>query len=610
LAKSITSQIDFPESLPKIPRLKHLRKRWQFRRKAVSDRRKIYALDTETTQNGELLVLADNEGHYIDLKKSKIKQVLKFLFYKRYEGSWNFFWNLHFDARIILRMILAELSERDLDKFYYTFKCKIHGYSIHYIEEKKLSIRKGKHSVNYFDIAQFFPQPKLIEAYKSNIKKPFPKHYEEMKEARQDFTKDYYNRHKIQMRNYCIDDCILTLELAEHWVDMVDKLFLFYPSHWISSAYLAEKILINWGVMIPKFDDTPFEIQDLAWNCYIAGRIELVTRGFSVDCYIYDINSAFPYSLSKIPDFTKGQWIQSKKVLPNALIGFFKIKCNIPMTKHICPFFFKVRGKIIFPNGEFITYATLDEIRACEDSSWFKVLDSWQFVDDNPFYPFKKVIEELYEKRQELKRKGDPLELPIKIILNSIYGKTMQVTENKIGNLFNPIIGSTITGTTRAKLYRTIIENDMEKEVVMLYTDSITTTKKLNLDSTKLGDFSCDFHGSIYALQSGFYAKNGKFVKSRGIGQLGDETIIHKDTKIDSKGRLVYEFEKTRVGTLKLNIKNKTLENIGAFTKHKKNLKLNGDRGRHWWGKLTSVRLKERNISTPFTFPLDDPKKI
>jgi hypothetical protein len=79
---------------------------------------------------------------------------------------------------------------------------------------------------------------------------------------------------------------------------------------------------------------------------------------------------------------------------------------------------------------------------------------------------------------------------------------------------------------------------------------------------------------------------------------------------MDSKGRLVYEFEKTRVGTIKMNIKNKTLEKIGSFYKVKRNLKLNGDRGRQWWGKLTDVRLKERNISTPFSFPIIDPTKI
>ncbi len=59
-----------------------------------------------------------------------------------------------------------------------------------------------------------------------------------------------------------------------------------------------------------------------------------------------------------------------------------------------------------------------------------------------------------------------------------------------------------------------------------------------------------------------------------------------------------------------MNITRETLENIGAFTTVTKNLKLNGDRGRQWWGKLTDVRLKERNISTSFNFPLDDPVKI
>jgi len=284
-----------PESLPKRPLLKHLRKRVQFRRKAVSDRRKIYALDTETTQKGELLILADNEGNYIGLGKSKISQVLKFLFSKRYEGSWCFFWNLHFDARIILKIILRELSQKDLNKFYYTFRCKIQGYSIHYIEEKKLSIRKGKHSVNFFDISQFYSESSLKQAYKNNIKKPLPKHYEVMKESRSDFSKDYYNRHKRQMRTYCIDDCILTKELAEHWVDIFYEAFSFYPSHWISSGYLAEKVLNNQGINVTKFDDISLEVQELAWNCYVAGRIELVTRGHTEKAYIYDINSAYPW---------------------------------------------------------------------------------------------------------------------------------------------------------------------------------------------------------------------------------------------------------------------------------------------------------------------------
>ena len=47
---------------------------------------------------------------------------------------------------------------------------------------------------------------------------------------------------------------------------------------------------------------------------------------------------------------------------------------------------------------------------------------------------------------------------------------------------------------------------------------------------------------------------------------------------------MAYKFEKKKVETLKLNIKQKTIENIGAFTTVTKKLKLNGDRDRMWCG--------------------------
>ena len=104
-------------ALTKFKTLKDLRKIHQFRRKAQSENRTVYALDIEATPNGEMLLLADNEGNRLDLDAISLENVLKFLFHKRYETSWCFFWNLHYDARIILRMILPLLSEKDLMKF-------------------------------------------------------------------------------------------------------------------------------------------------------------------------------------------------------------------------------------------------------------------------------------------------------------------------------------------------------------------------------------------------------------------------------------------------------------------------------------------------------------
>ena len=148
----------------------------------------------------------------------------------------------------------------------------------------------------------------------------------------------------------------------------------------------------------------------------------------------------------------------------------------------------------------------------------------------------------------------------------------VQITDNKIGNLFNPIIGVTITGIARAILYDFIIKNDLEGDTIMMYTDSVCTRKKLNIDSKKLGSFSFDFEGSVYVLQSGFHSKNDIWDKSRGIGSIGNETIDHKETIIDSKGQIKYRFNKLRVGTIKRNTASGTLDKIDSrFLRRLKN---------------------------------------
>jgi hypothetical protein len=63
----------------------------------------------------------------------------------------------------------------------------------------------------------------------------------------------------------------------------------------------------------------------------------------------------------------------------------------------------------------------------------------------------------------KLKEQNNPLQLPIKIILNSIYGKTGQSVNHKIRNLFNPVIFPFITGFCRAQLYNFVRKHDIEK---------------------------------------------------------------------------------------------------------------------------------------------------
>ena len=568
--------------------------RKQVCRLAVSDNRHVHALDTETF-NGDIFLIADSDGRYLD--DITADSVLDFLFSRKYENSWNFFYNITYDGEEILKLLGKTLfAYSKTHKLSFKFK----EYSIKYIPSKSLRIVKGHHSVIFYDIAQFFNNVGLANAYQGNIGQ-LAQEYLDFKALRSEFSPRFYRRNTTDVRNYCIQDCQLTKELAEKWISLFHDAFGFYPQRWISSGYLAEKVLINSGVDMPKFDSIPYEIQELAFRCYFGARFEILKRGFIGEAYLYDINSAYPFAITQIPDLTSGKWISKKSIDPSAEIGFFRIRADIPDTKRIPPFPFQRNHNFLFPSGKFETYVTLDELRACDSVIDYRILDSWQFIPKSNYYPYKRFIENLYDKRLELKKKKDPLQLPIKTILNSIYGKTAQKVNRVIGNLFNPVICATITGKTRAQLYRFVIDNGIEKDVVAFATDSICVTRKLDFDSNKLGDFSLADHASnVYYLQNGFYRFNDKW-KQRGFGKLKSKDIEHVDT-IESRGRLYLKLKVMRSTRLRSSILQNKLSEIGKIKTITREINLNADRKRFWLGDIKSIEEKVCNESMPISF--------
>lgn len=583
------------ESFP-ITRVKSLRHIWtknpQDRRNACSDLRPIYGLDTETSK-GTPFLLADSDGCFFD--KITPESVIKFLFSKKYQTSWNFFYNITYDAEVILKLLGHILN---LYKITGNLVFQFQGYVLEYIPSKKLTIRKGHHSVSFFDIAQFYHQS-LVDAYQNNISK-LPQDYLQMKSQRKEFSLRYYNRNKKLVQKYCINDCIYTKQLAEHWIKLFHNAFSFYPSRWISSGYLAEKVLINNGIHIPRFDEIPFVVQSFAYNSYFGGRFEILKRGFIGTAHLYDINAAYPFALSKIPDITKGEWLHCDTIQNDVKLGFFKILVDVPECKYVPPFPFRTDNNIlIFPSGKFITYCTLDELLTCKNMS-YEILDSYQFIPKTEDYPFRDFIEKMYKKRLELKQKNDPLQLPIKIILNSIYGKTGEVVKNRIGHMFNPVIFATITGITRAQLYQFVCENGLEKDIVSFATDSICTTKELKIDSDELGQFSHDNSANdVFFLQNGLYRFGGKW-KQRGLGRLGSKQIEHLET-IQKDEKLIYKFRVLRSARLRSCILQDSIEDIGKIKEFEREVNLNADRKRLWFGQIGSINDKIMNDSIPLS---------
>ncbi|MDE1726093.1 MAG: DNA polymerase [Thaumarchaeota archaeon] len=569
----------------------------------LDKKRPVVAMDTETDE-GDIFLLAVSDSKYLD--DISFEKIAKFLL--RYEGYWIFFYNLQYDAECILKLLPKEILQRYKWKKVLEFEYK--GYKVHYIDRKKLTVSKGHHTITCYDIAQYYEGKTLASAYSDSISKPLDPQYLVMKEKRKILSKHYYSRHKKEVRNYCIQDCILTKELAENWLETFYNTFGFYVANWISSGYLAEKVLIKNGIYIPLFNEIPYEIQELARQCFYGGRFELIQRGFIGYCCLYDINSAYPYALTTLPDITDGRWIRRKSIHPDSKIGVFDIIADIDPTVKIAPFpFIKKNGTICYPSGKFRTYVTLDELKMVEGDPRikYKILESYQFIPNkNCRYPFKKFIEEQYDRRMKLKKSGNKLEKAIKIILNSIYGKTAQRTNKVMGNLFNPVIASYITGFTRAYLYRFMKENKLENDVVAFATDSIAVRKKIpNLDSEKLGDMKLDKEADdVIFLSNGFYLFNGIW-KKRGIGYDNEkkQEIEHELTRIDRDGSLYIGVKTTRTTHIKSGILYNMLKKVGKIEEYEKKINLNSDKKRFWLSELKS--LNDRSFCDSVSMPID-----
>jgi len=206
----------------------------------------------------------------------------------------------------------------------------------------------------------------------------------------------------------------------------------------------------------------------------------------------------------------------------------------------------------------------------------------------------------MYAKRLQLKQNKNPLELPIKIILNSIYGKTGERIRFKIGNLFNPVIFATITGITRAQLYEFVHKFGLEENVVSFATDSVCITKFLDINSNRLGEFSFENSADdVFYLQNGFYRYNGKW-KQRGLGRLGTRDIENLQT-YEKDGKLIMKIKLLRSARLRSSILQNNISEIGKIKEYEREVNLNADRKRLWLDKIKSIDEKIMNESLPLS---------
>jgi DNA polymerase elongation subunit (family B) len=295
------------------------------------------------------------------------------------------------------------------------------------------------------------------------------------------------------------------------------------------------------------------------FKAYYGGRTEALKRGYFTNVNYYDFNSLYPSVMYEMeyPDPNSKRFTQknTNKYI-NEYEGVSEIEIEIPYTKIPVLPYRTDTSKVLFPYGKIKGWYSHIEIREAmkHGAVLLKVYNTHYYTET--CRPFKCFVEDMYNKRLEYKSSNNPMQIVVKLLMNSLYGKFGQkfidksncvhvssVTKkdidkwkdfDRVGDYFVykqsskpsayciPIWAVYVTAYGRLKLHKELVKHD----VIYCDTDSIITTDKISC-SQNLGELKLEMTVSEgIVVRPKFYAlkehKNGQdipYVKIKGLGK-------------------------------------------------------------------------------------------
>lgn len=413
-------------------------------------------------------------------------------------------------AEAKLGLDINKLVEQELKEVIYK------GYKISLANGKRLTIRKGKHSVTIYDIYYFYRKP-LRAVVKQWLDKDIPALEKSLDD---DFA--LFEGYEIQqLKKYSDVECKFVAQVATELNKSLLKEGITL-SRWFGASSVTSWLLSN-SKAKKSFHNyrhsrqLPPELTRASKQAFYGGRIEQFKLGKVEKVNVYDINSAYAYATTYLPVMKrKPSFATEFKPTPFSLwyleYDFRGTDCYyglLPHRENKSFTRYKVKGKGFYWMPE-IAYLMANYPECIEVKYGY-------YLDYVPA-PFTKSIRWLYDLRLELKANNNPLENVIKLALATIYGKFCQ--HNGKGYYYNLFYAGYITSFVRAMLMQAT--RGVENETVSFQTDAIHTTATLPVTvNDQLGEYKqSNYQYGIY-LDNGIYGLFNNDVrvktKSRGI---------------------------------------------------------------------------------------------
>jgi hypothetical protein len=172
--------------------------------------------------------------------------------------------------------------------------------------------------------------------------------------------------------------------------------------------------------------------------------------------------------------------------------------------------------------GTFNAYITLEEYKyLIESGATVKIIKAWYLRIAKKSYPYRKAVDRLYKIKEESKGKDIMIYYLAKTMLNSFYGKMVQLIQKPNGKIiagigWNILYGAIITANVRIKISR--LQRELRKDCLAVHTDSVITLKPIpeSYIGSGIGDFQLAESGSGLIIACGMY-EIGKKSADRGF---------------------------------------------------------------------------------------------
>ena len=462
-----------------------------------------------------------------------------------------------------VNMICVDIPRVLLRKLSIDGVLKWKGYRITFLKGKWFEIyhHKTKRNIKLYDVFSFF-QTSFVKALKQylgdlpelvallhgkNQRGVFE--YEQL----EDFIKPYWQ-----------SELRLLVELCDTLRRNLEETDIHLKS-WHGPGAIANSLFKQHDIASHMDRDAPKEVREAAQYAYAGGRFELFYTGKYIGpVYQYDIRSAYPYAITKLPSLKDAVWIHQNGA-PNEIKDFalYKVdyiyqmfadafgmlqnkeKVNINGLHHFPqPFFWRDKKQCIhYPWRIKDTWIWGVELKAVIEMgpSFFgsesEIKESWTLID-NGERPFE-FVNELYEQRAQWKRDKNGAQLAAKLAMNSLYGKMAQLVgwneeTNEPPRYHQLEWAGFITATCRSMIFKAMMQHPMD--IIAVETDGIYSKTELDLPSSQsLGDWELDIWDGIMYVQNGVYwvYKDGEWAKDGKVRGF-DKGTVSPNLALDS----------------------------------------------------------------------------